>query len=92
MCSDGDSLSKELCSFDGNVKRTKKVTTLSTSVFHPLLRKQVVLASMECTGEDNHNVESFWRQFNEAYIEANQCDEKYLPCSGWSTDMADANF
>ena len=92
MCTDEHFLSTELSSFDGCVKRMKNYTTLSASIYHSLLRKQVCLASMECKGENHETIEIFWRQFNEAYIQANQCKEKFLPCAGWVTDMADANF
>ena len=40
-------LSKEYCYFDGKVKITKYFTTLTASIYHPLLQKQVPLAIME---------------------------------------------
>lgn len=40
-------LSKEFCYFDGKRKRCKDFITLTASVFHPLLRKQAPLATME---------------------------------------------
>ena len=40
-------LGEEYCCFDGNHKRAKDYVTLTPSVYHPLLRKQVVLATMQ---------------------------------------------
>ena len=56
-------LQEEFCCFDGKVKRCKGHTTLTASVYHPLLQKQVVLATMECRCEDSNYVSTFWREF-----------------------------
>ena len=84
-------LSKEFCHFDGNHKRTRNYVTLSASVYHSLLRKQVTLATMQCVREDGVSVEQFWRKFNDCYKAVNETDEKFSP-KGWVTDMAGANF
>ena len=45
-----------LCSiyayFDGNEKRLSEMTTLSLSIYYPLLRKQILLATMHCETEN----------------------------------------
>ena len=41
-------LCEEYCCFDGKVKRT-----LTVSVYHSLLHKQILLAIMECKSEDS---------------------------------------
>ena len=58
-------LSKEFCCFDGKVNRCKGLVTLTASVYHPILRKQVILASMECESESTETVALFWSLFNE---------------------------
>ena len=50
--------------FDSNHKRVKHCVTLTASAYHPLLCKQVVLATMQCKQEDNAN---------------NEVDEKFHP-------------
>lgn len=84
-------LSKEFCHFDGNHKRTRNYVTLSASVYHPLLRKQITLATMQCVREDGVSVEQFWRKFNDCFKAVHETDEKFSP-KGWVTDMAAANF
>ena len=66
--------------FDGNHKGVKQYVTLTTSAYHPLLCKQVVLVIMQCKQEDKENIEIFWRVFNKAYKEANnKVHEKIHP-------------
>ena len=84
-------LSQEYCCFDGKVKRTKFFTTLTASVYHPLLQKQIALAIMECQSEDSRNIGIFWQEFNRAFKEVNASDEKFNPV-GWVSDMATSNF
>ena len=92
MKRDGNSyMNAEYCYFDGNFKRVKHFVSLTASVYHPLLCKQVTLATMECKHEDKDNIEIFWRVLNKAYKEVNGGDEKFLPV-GWCTDMASGNF
>ena len=40
-------LSDEFCFFDGNYKRVRGFVILTASVYHPLLRSQIVLATMQ---------------------------------------------
>ena len=49
-------LQKDLCHFDGNHKRTKSFVTLTDGAYHRLLRKQVVLGTMNCNYEDSSTV------------------------------------
>ena len=84
-------LQEEFCCFDGKVKRCKGHTTLTASVYHPFLQKQVVLSTMECRCEDSNYVATFWREFNKAYKKANSIEQKFLPFV-WITDMAGPNF
>ena len=45
---DGNSfMNAAYCYFDGNFKKVKSFVTLAASVYHSLLRKQVVLASLQ---------------------------------------------
>ena len=59
-------LDEELCFFDGKFKRVKGWTSLTASVYHPLLRRQKALATMECSGESLENVSEFWAIINQA--------------------------
>lgn len=53
MNKDGEHfLNKEFCFFDGKKKRCRNYTTLTASVYHALLKKQVPLAVMETEAED----------------------------------------
>ena len=64
-------------------KRVKHYVTLPAKAYDPLLRKQVVLASMQRKQEDKENIEIFWQVFNKAYTDANnEVDEKFHP-TGW---------
>ena len=59
-------MSDEFCFFDGKHNRCRGFITLTASVYHPLLRKQVPLAIMEAERENTQNVEIFWTLLNEA--------------------------
>ena len=59
---EGDHFLKDkYCHFDGNHKSVREFVTLTASVYHPLLRKQHVLATMNCKHEDSNYVSEFWR-------------------------------
>ena len=67
-------------------------TTLTASVYHPLLRKQIPLAIMETPREDTANVELFWIRFNKALGKVvNDPLIKFNPI-GWCSDRAGANL
>ena len=72
MDEEGDHfMHNEYCHFDGNHKRVKTFVTLTASVYHLLLKKQIVLATMNCKHEDSNYVAKFWRTFNKAFKKAN---------------------
>ena len=52
--------------FDGNEKQTKIIAVLTLSTYHPLLRMQIILATMDCKSENKGNCELFWRTWNDA--------------------------
>ena len=62
MGRDGDHLmSQSYAFFDGNEKRVRNMTTYTLSVYHFLLRRQVVLATMDCEAENQGNAEMFFK-------------------------------
>ena len=85
-------LSKEFSFFDGKRKRCNGFSTLTASMYHPLLRKQIPLATMEAETEDTVNVELFWRLFNEAFRKMAGSDSAKFNPIGWCSDMAGANL
>ena len=42
------------------------MTTSTLSIYHPLIRKQIILATLNCVGENKENAELFWRCWEEA--------------------------
>ena len=52
-------LHEEFCFFDGKRKRCRGFVTLTASVYHPLIRKQITLAVMESESENTENVTVF---------------------------------
>ena len=92
MYFEGDHFLKdEYCHFDGNHKRVREFVMLTASVYHPLLQKQLVLATMNCKHGDSNYVAEFCRKFNEAFQKVDKTKKKFWPW-GWVTDMASANF
>ena len=91
MTTQDDLMNNEYCFFDGKENRCKNFITLTASTYHPLLQRQIPLATMECKSEDSANVGRFWKTFNDAYKKANSTDIKFMP-KGWVWDMATANF
>lgn len=85
-------LSKEFCCFDGKVNRCKGLVTLTASVYHPILRKQVVLASMECESESTETVALFWTMFNEMLSKIAGVQGFVFNPRGWCSDMAGSNL
>ena len=84
-------LAKEYVHFDGNHKRTQLYVTLTASVYHPLLRQQKVLATMQCKHESEKFVTLFWTYFDECFKLVNGYDMPFHPL-GFVVDMAGANF
>ena len=58
-------LSNAFTYFDRNEKRTKRITVHKLSMSDPLLRKQIILATMDCESENKDNCELFWRNWND---------------------------
>ena len=86
-------LSKKFCFFfDGKVKRCNGFVSLTTSVYHPIIRKLVALVTMECETEDAYNVELFWSCFNEVLRKKKKDDSYFFNPRGWITDMAGSSM
>ena len=87
-------LSKKFCFFffDGKVKRCNGFVSLTTSVYHPIIRKLVALVTMECETEDACNVELFWSCFNEVLRKKKKDDSYFFNPRGWITDMAGSSM
>ena len=84
-------LNSEYCFFDGKHNRCRGYITLTASVYHPLLRRQIPLAIMEVEKENTTNVKLFWTLFNEVLEKVAKTPTKFNPI-GWCTDMAGANL
>ena len=52
-------LSEEFCYLDGKVKRCRGLVSLTASVYHPIPKKLIPLATMECEGENSNTVQLF---------------------------------
>ncbi|CAB3994344.1 Angiopoietin-1 receptor [Paramuricea clavata] len=85
-------LNNEFCYFDGKVKRCKGFVSLTASVYHPLMRKLVPLATMECNGENTSTISLFWNTFNDVLKKESGNDSYVFNPRGWITDMAGANM
>ena len=82
---------KRVCFFDGKVKRCKNFVTLTASVYHPMLQKQLRLATTECKSEDSTNIGRLQNNFNKTLKDVMKTEKKFSHV-GWTTDMATANF
>ena len=86
-------LSQEFCFFDGKHKRAKGYVTLTASVYHFLLQRQIPLATMEAEAEDSRNVAPlFWELFNEVIKKVSSGEVNGFNPVGWCTDMAGSNL
>ena len=66
MDRNGEHFLKEgYCFFDGKFKRCRDFVTLTASVYHPLLNRQIPCAVMETEQENSDNIALFWPLFNE---------------------------
>ncbi len=93
MNRDGDHfLNEEYCFFDGKQKRCRNFTTLTASVYHPLLKKQIPLAVMETEAEDSSCISLFWNIFQEALRKEIPGSNVIFNPIGFCTDMAGANL
>ena len=75
-----------------NIKRCCDFVTLTASVYHPLLRKQITLAIMEAETGDTENIGLFWTLFNEVLQKVSGNIKKKFNPLGWCTNMAGANM
>ena len=89
--SSGHFLSTGYVYFHGTTGRCKETTTLTASIYHPLLKKQVPLAILECPSENSQWITMFWSLFIEGYQEVNGKGSSFEP-KGWISDMAGANM
>ena len=79
MDTDGDHfMHEEYCHFDRNHKRVKAFVTLTASVYHSLLKKQVILVAMNSRHEDSNYVAEFWRKFNDAHRKVNTTNKQKI--------------
>ena len=74
-----------------SMERCKNFVTLTASVYHPMLQKQLPLATRECKSEDSANIGRFWTNFNKTFKGLTKTDKKFSPAR-WITDMTTANF
>ena len=83
-------LHEEFCFFDGKRKRKRcrGFVTLTASVYHPLIRKQITLAVMESESENTENVTLFWKLFNEVLVKVSKDKTRKFDPIGWCTNMA----
>ena len=54
--------------FDGNEKRVSSMRTLTLSMYHQLIRKEIILATLNREGENKENAELFWKHEVEKII------------------------
>ena len=89
MDRNGDKLmSREYCHFDGKVNRCTGFTTLTSSVYHPTLKKMVKLAVMEAEGEGEEHAATFWKELNEVIKEVSGDPETSFNPYGLMLDEA----
>ena len=85
-------LKDEYCFFHRKFKRCRNFVTLTASVNHPLLKKQIPLAVMEAEQENSKNIALFWSLFNEDLQKVTGDDKTVFNPQGWCTDIAGANM
>jgi len=85
-------LNSEFCYFDGKYKRCRGFVTLTASVYHSLLRKQIILGTMEAESENSQNVALFWELFNEILKKVSGSENETFNPIGWCTDLAGGNL
>ena len=78
-------LAEEYAFMDAKVKRCPKLKTLGLEVYHPLFKKVIWLARMECESENGNTVSLFLRLFNSALSDHKGESVKFLPF-GWMLD------
>ena len=66
--------------FDAKENRVREKTTYTLSVFHPMLRKMIPLATMDCDGENFESCVKFFQNLNNALGELFLVDGIFDPC------------
>ena len=70
MCFKGDHYMKSFPAyFDAKENRVRGMSTYTLSVYHPMLRKQIPLACMDCSEENFENCVTFFKTLNKALEE-----------------------
>ena len=77
----------EYCYIDGKWNRCKDFPTLTLSVYHPVLRKQVPLFTMECEGETAESYTKFFYLINESIAKVAP-GKGFDPMAGFMADDA----
>lgn len=85
MADENHFLSNEYCYIDGKFNRCKDFPTITLSVYHPVLRKQIALFTMECEGETAECYTKFFDLINEVVGKVAE-DEIFLPIAGFMED------
>ena len=80
-------LSNEYCYVDAKWNRCKDFPTITLSVYHPVLRKQVPLFTMECEGETGECYAKFFHLINEAIAKV-AAGRVFDPIAGFMADEA----
>ena len=92
MDEEGDQfMHNEYYHYYGNYKKVKTFVTLTASVYHLLLKKKFVLATMNCKHGDSNYVAKFLTTLNEAFKRANGIQNRFYLTSSLS-NMVSANF
>ena len=85
-------MSNEYCHFDFKHSRCSGFKTIGAYVYHPLLRKVIRLATMDCEKEDTQSITLFWTLFNETLQIVKQDRSYGFNPKGWVRDEAGANW
>ena len=78
--------------FYGKLKTCRNFATHKTSVYHPLLKRQIPLAVMEAEQESSENIALLWSLFNEGLQKVTGDGKMVFNPQGWCTDMAGARM
>ena len=85
-------LSKEYCFMDAKHNRCPGFKTFSIHVYHPMLRRLITLATMECEDETTDTLTKFWVLFNEVLQKVSGNKMKTFNPIGWMADEAGSNW
>ncbi len=85
-------LNKEYCHTDIKHNRCSGFKTLGTHVYHPVLRRMVTLATMECEDEVTETMSLFWTLLNEVLRKVSNNSGTVFDPFGWMADEAGANW